>query len=86
MGVRERVREFIEAMVEAELEAVLSRPRYVRSGKPSNTEAGVGVMGHRHGHRSRSLLGTFGQVEIAMPRARLNTPEGKTTEWQCRTL
>jgi transposase-like protein len=88
MGVRERVREFIEAMVEAELEAVLSRPRYVRSGKPSNTEAGVvpGATGHRHGHRSRSLLGTFGRVEIAMPRARLNTPEGKTTEWQSRTL
>jgi transposase-like protein len=88
MGFRERVREFIEAMVEAELEAVLSRPRYVRSGKPSNTEAGVapGVTGHRHGHRSRSLLGTFGQVEIAMPRARLNTPEGKTTEWKSRAL
>jgi putative transposase len=87
-GVRERVREFIEAMVEAELEAVLSRRRYVRSGKPSDTEAGVapGVTGHRHGHRSRSLLGTFGRVEIAMPRARLNTPEGKTTEWQSRTL
>lgn len=88
MGVRERVREFIEAMVEAELEAVLSRPRYVRSGKPSNTDAGgvQDVTGHRHGHRSRSLLGTFGRVEIAMPRARLNTPEGKTTEWNSRTL
>jgi putative transposase len=85
LGVRERVREFIEAMVEAELEAVLSRPRYVRGGKPT-TAAVPGVTGHRHGHRSRSLLGTFGRVEIAMPRARLNTPEGKTTEWQSRTL
>src|SRR6516165_3976521 len=85
MGVRERVREFIEAMMEAELEAVLSRPRYVRGGKPSNPEAGV-ASGHRHGHRSRALLGTFGRVEIAMPRARLNTPEGKTTEWQSRAL
>ena len=84
MGVRERVREFIEAMVEAELEAVLSRQRYVRSSKLSNTEAGV--TGHRHGHRSRSLLGTFGRVEIAMPRARLNTPEGKTREWKSGTL
>jgi transposase-like protein len=87
-GVRERVREFIEAMVEAELESVLSRSRYVRSGKPSSAGAGVApdVTGHRHGHRSRSLLGTFGRVEIAMPRARLNTPEGKTTEWQSRAL
>jgi len=88
MGVRERVREFIEAMIEAELEAVLSRQRYVRRGKLSNTEAGGarGITGHRHGHRSRSLLGTFGRVEIAMPRARLNTPEGKTTEWKSRAL
>src|SRR6516162_3894458 len=88
MGVRERVREFIEAMVEAELEAVLSRPRYVRSGKRSSTEAGGSqdVTGHRHGHRSRSLLGTFGRVEIAMPRARLNMPEGKTREWKSRAL
>src|SRR5262249_6444826 len=88
MGMRERVREFIETMVEAELEAVLSRPRYVRSGKPSSPEAGSSrdVTGHRHGHRSRSLLGTFGRVEIAMPRARLNTPEGKTTEWKSGAL
>jgi transposase-like protein len=78
--MRERVREFIETMVEAELEeAVLSRPRYVRSGKPSSPEAGSSqdVTGHRHGHRSRSLLGTFGRVEIVMPRARLNTPEAR---------
>ena len=88
IAVRERVREFIEAMIEAELEAVLSRQRYVRRGKLSNTEAGGarGITGHRHGHRSRSLLGTFGRVEIAMPRARLNTPEGKTTEWKSRAL
>jgi transposase-like protein len=88
MGVRDRVREFIEAMVEAELEEALSRPRYVRGGKPSSAEAGgaQGVTGHRHGHRSRSLLGTFGRVEIAMPRARLNTPEGKATEWKSRAL
>jgi hypothetical protein len=87
-GVRERVREFIEAMVEAELEAALSRPRCVRGGKPSNTEASssAGVTGDRHGHRPRSLLGTFGRVEISMPRARLNTTEGKTTEWQSRML
>jgi len=26
------------------------------------------ITGHRHGHRSRSLMGTFGWVEIAMPR------------------
>ena len=42
--------------------------------------------GHRHGHGSRSLLGTFGRVEIAVPRARLDTAEGKTTEWKSTAL
>src|SRR5882757_7851898 len=82
-GVRSRVREFIETMMEDELETALSRPRYARVARRSSEEAGEaeGVTGHRHGHRSRSLLGTFGRVDVAMPRARLNTSEGKTTEW-----
>jgi putative transposase len=86
-GLRDRVREFLHAMLEGELDMVLSRPRYGRS-KPSSgdCEGAVGASGHRHGHRSRSLLGSFGQVEIAVPRARLNTADGKTTEWKSRTL
>jgi putative transposase len=31
-------------------------------------------------------MGTFGPVEISVPRARLNTPDGKTTEWKSRIL
>jgi putative transposase len=87
-GLRDRVREFIHAMIEGELDMALSRPRYARHVKPSNGEAegGVGATGHRHGHRSRSLLGSFGQVEIDVPRARLNTPDGKTTEWKSKAL
>ena len=88
-GVRSRVRDFIETMMEEELDAVLSRPRYGRiapdAGKEASTAEG-GVTGHRHGHRSRSLLGTFGPVEVAMPRARLNTPNGGTTEWKSKAL
>jgi hypothetical protein len=49
-------------------------------------EDAVCVSGHRHGHRSRSLLGSFGQLEIEVPRARLNTPDGKTTEWKSQAL
>ena len=88
VGLRDRVREFIQAMIEAELEAVLSRPRYARRPKEAsdNADAASGITGHRHGHRSRSLLGTFGQVEIAVPRARLATAEGKTTEWKSTAL
>ena len=82
-GLRDRVRDFIQRMIESELEAVLSRRGYARRPKadPENKGAG-GVAGHRHGHRSRSHLGTFGRVEIAVPRARLDTAEGKTTEWK----
>jgi putative transposase len=87
-GVRGRVRDFIETMMEEELEAVLSRPRYGRIAPDAGKEAGAaeGATGHRHGHRSRSLLGTFGPVEVAMPRARLNTPDGGTTEWKSKAL
>src|ERR1700730_11307365 len=86
--VRDRVREFIQAMIEAELEAALSRPRYARRPKEAseNADGASGITGHRHGHRSRSLLGTFGRVEIAVPRARLATTEGKTTEWKSAAL
>jgi transposase-like protein len=87
-GLRGRVREFIHVMIEEELDMALSRPRYARHAKRSGEEAeiAVGTTGHRHGHRSRSLLGSFGQVEIEVPRARLNTPEGKTTEWKSKAL
>jgi len=88
MGVRAQVRSFIESMIEAELETALSRPRY---GRPTKTRdeadnAPAGLSGHRHGHRSRSLLGTFGQVQISVPRARLMSADGKTSEWKSKTL
>ena len=86
-GVRDRVREFIQAMVEGELDAALMRPRYGRRSQSSGDADGpVGVIGHRHGHRSRSLMGTFGRTEIEVPRARLDGPDGKTTEWKSKTL
>jgi hypothetical protein len=44
------------------------------------------VAAHRHGSRKRSLTGTFGPAEVELPRARLNIPEGKTTEWKSQAL
>ena len=86
-GLRGLVRELIQTMIESELETVLSRPRYARRPTADREDDGAGgVTGHRHGHRSRSLLGTFGRVEIAVPRARLDTAEGKTTEWKSKAL
>jgi transposase-like protein len=73
VGLRERVREFLQAMIESELETALARPRYGRrpTADVQNGDGSKGISGHRHGHRSRSLMGTFGRVEIAVPRARL---------------
>jgi hypothetical protein len=50
----------ISAMVEGELDATLLRPRYGRLPKNSGGGAPTVV-----GHRPRSLMGTFGKVEIA---------------------
>src|SRR5438105_4161065 len=63
-GLRDRAREFLQAMLEAELDEVLDRSRYARRAKRStgDLQEPAGVSGHRHGHRSRTLLGTFGRL------------------------
>jgi len=83
--VRTRARQFIEELIRGELDAALARPRYGRSQMAGN-EARAEVTGHRHGSRTRSLTGTFGPIEIAVPRARLATPEGGTSEWKSQAL
>ena len=83
--LRARARSFIEELIRGELDAVLARPRYRRSQVTGN-EAKAGVAGHRHGSRKRTLTGTFGPVEIAVPRARLDAADGKTTEWRSSAL
>jgi putative transposase len=83
--VRARSRQFIEELIRSELDAALARPRYGRSQMAGN-EAKDGVTGHRHGSRTRSLTGTFGPIEIAVPRARLTTSEGGTAEWKSQAL
>jgi hypothetical protein len=89
-GVRTRIRSFIEERLEAELEAALGRKRYARGRtpetEPSTEAARSPVSGHRHGHRERTLMGTFGAVTVCVPRARLATPEGGTTEWRNASL
>ena len=83
--LRARARSFIEELIRGELDAVLARPRYGRSEATGN-DAKAGVAGHRHGSRKRTLTGTFGPVEIAVPRARLDAADGKTTEWRSSAL
>jgi putative transposase len=83
--VRARSRQFIEELIRGELDAALARPRYGR-GKMAGNEAMAEVTGHRHGSRTRSLTGTFGPIEIAVPRARLTKPKGGTSEWKSQAL
>jgi len=83
-GLRGRVRGFIEDLIEQELAVALGRDRYERLGGEAD-EAAVAA-GHRHGHRSRRIMGSFGAVEIAVPRARMITPQGTTAEWRSGTL
>src|SRR3954447_3482515 len=65
--------------------AVLARPRYGRACKDDDA-CPAGIVGHRHGSRTRSLTGSFGKTEITVPRARLQTSDGGTTEWHSKAL
>ena len=76
-AVRGRIRGFIEEMLEAELNAALQRGRYDRHGT---------TRGHRHGHRARQLVGSFGPVTLSVPRARLAGADGRTSEWRNQTI
>lgn len=76
-GLRDRVRGFIEAMVEQELASALGRERYARGGAEK---------GDRNGTRERQLTGSFGAVAIRVPRARLATDGGGTREWRSAAL
>jgi putative transposase len=87
MELRTKVRGFIEMMIEEELETTLARPRYGRrNGLPVGDDVDAPIAGHRHGRRIRSLTGTFGRTEIAVPRARMFGEGGKTAEWQSTVL
>src|SRR5450432_4592638 len=84
-GIRTRIRGLIEDLLEAELDAALGRDRYERPQAGGGDSPG-GVIGSRHGHRERGLMGTFGATTVRVPRARLTTPEGKTSEWRNATI
>jgi len=77
-GVRDRVRGFIEELLEQELTAVLGRTRHERAADAPN--------GYRNGSRERRLLGSFGPVQISVPRARMAAEGGSTREWRSAAL
>ena len=87
-GVRTRIRGFIEELLETELAAALGRDRYERPRLAETRPGGQAVIraGHRHGHRERQLMGTFGPVTVRVPRARLDRSDGQTVEWKNATI
>lgn len=76
--IRERIRDIIEQVVAAEIEAALG-------AKPSQ-RVGEERKGYRHGCRERTLTTSTGPTTFAMPRARLRTGHGGSQEWQSRTV
>ena len=97
--VRGRIRGLIEEILEEELSDALGRARYTRRKTDpagavdiwqglgdAGTVPAAGVAGHRHGRREREMMGTFGKVTIAVPRARLAGGDGTTIEWKSKTL
>lgn len=77
-GIRERVRGFIEELIGQELDVALGRGRYERDAEAPK--------GYRNGTRERQLLGSFGPVEISVPRARMAAEDGGTQEWRSAAL
>ena len=74
-GVRQRVRRFIETILEEELRAVLGRGRYERSAEGATGHRD----GYRNGHRERQAIGTFGAETVKVPRARMI--DDAASEW-----
>ena len=73
LGIREQVRTWIERIVQEELTAVL--------GADSSLRVGDSRRGYRHGTRERTLTTSLGPTTFTLPRARLFTEAGSTTEW-----
>jgi len=72
--IRRRARGLIDAIVKEELEAALGAAPSVRVGSAR--------VGYRHGVRDRTLTTSLGPTTFAMPRARVRSVDGGTTEWR----
>ena len=81
-GIRERIRGFIGELLEEELTVALGgRAKHERAA------AGDAPKGYRNGTRERRLLGSFGPVQLGVPRARLAAEDGSgPREWRSATL
>jgi transposase-like protein len=75
--VRGGVRQFLQELIEQEVTEALGRLRHGRT---------EGVQGYRHGRRPRTVIGSFGWVELSMPRARVRGEDGRSREFRSALL
>lgn len=71
------VRNYLQELLEQEVTTALGRLRHGR-----HTDA----KGYRHGHRGRTLVGTFGRMTLDVPRARLAQTSGEIREFKSALL
>jgi transposase-like protein len=75
--LRRRVLEAIESVLEEELSVALGSTRYERN---------EGRRGYRNGVENREITTREGTRELAVPRARVSTTNGSTTEFRSKLL
>lgn len=75
--MREQIREKLEKLIEEEVMQAMGAGRYERVGERR---------GYLHGQRPRTLTTSLGPTTLEMPRARLKTETGGTTEWSSRIV
>ena len=76
--MREQIREKLEKLIEEEVMQAMGAGRYERVGEQRR--------GYLHGKRGRTLTTSLGATALDMPRARLKTETGGTTEWSSRIV
>jgi putative transposase len=84
---RDRVRELVQTIIQSELDVLLAPPRRRRKADhPEERWRRTLSLATGTATSSRSLVGTFGSMEIMLPRASLHTAQGKTANWKSKAL
>ncbi len=85
-GIRERVREFVEPGGSPDIQELLEQELTASLGRGKSERASGEPKGCRNGTRKRQLLGSFGPVEVEVPRARMAEADGGAKEWRSAAL
>lgn len=76
-ALRQGMQHYLRELLEQEVNEALGRLRY---------RQGDATKGYRHGHRARTVIGTFGRLTVDVPRARINAEAGNTREFRSALL